>query len=240
MVRTKMAASAPATAFEGFPAATFEFLKGITEHNDKVWFEAHRAEYELGYVQAAAQFVDAAGPALKKVSKTVEYEAKVNGSLMRIHRDVRFSKDKTPYKTHLDAWFWDGEERGWDKPGFYFRLTADSLYLGAGMHHFEKDLLDRYRAAVLDPKKGKALEKAIADVKAAGPYKMGAPTRKTVPRGFDAEHPRAALLLHEGLYADWEGKIPREARTAKFVDFCVAHFRGVAPISKWLVGALAG
>ena len=120
-------------------------------------------------------------------------------------------------------------------PGFFFRMFADKLILGAGMHRFEKAHLEGYRRAVLDPRRGPALEAAIDKVKSAGPYEIGGATRKQVPRGFDAGHQRAALLLHEGLWAGYEGKIPAEARSATFIDFCAAHYRAVFPLSRWLL-----
>ena len=71
----------------------------------------------------------------------MQYEPRINGSLFRINRDIRFSKDKSPYKAHLDLWFWEGEHRGWESPGFFFRLTPTKLMLGAGMHQFPKEHL---------------------------------------------------------------------------------------------------
>ena len=88
-------------------------------------------------------------------------EPKINGSLFRINRDVRFAKDKRPYKNHVDLWFWHGDRRGWNSPGFFFRLAPDRLILGAGMHRFEKTQLDAFRSAIVDPRAGKALVKAI-------------------------------------------------------------------------------
>lgn len=219
--------------FEGFPRETFTFLMGLSAHNDKAWFEAHRPDYEAAYVAPALAFVEAIGPRLRKISKGVAYEAKINGSLFRIHRDVRFSRDKTPYKDHIDLWFWEGDRRGWDTPGFFFRMSAKELMLGAGMHVFQKPALEAFRAAVLDDKRGKALEALIAKVEKAG-YEIGGATRKTVPRGLPADHPRAARLLHEGLHAGWRGPIPREAWTRKLVDFCLERFEAVAPVSRWL------
>jgi uncharacterized protein (TIGR02453 family) len=223
------------TAFTGFPDGTFRFLRGIAKDNSKAWFEAHRKDYEEAYVEPAKAFIAALGPRLQKFAPGVKFEPKVNGSLFRINRDVRFSKDKSPYKTHLDLWFWEGDHRGWDSPGFFFRMFADKLILGGGMHRFEKTHTDAYRRSVLDPRKGPALVAAIDKVKSAGAYEIGGATRKQVPRGFDAGHERASLLLHEGLWAGFEGKIPAEARSAAFVDFCAGHYRAVYPVSRWLL-----
>jgi uncharacterized protein (TIGR02453 family) len=224
--------------FAGFPDTTFKFLRGITKDNSKAYFDAHRDDYDSGYVEPAKMFVAAVGPKLQKISKTISYEPRVNGSLFRINRDIRFAKDKSPYKNHLDLWFWEGDRRGWDSPGFFFRMHADRLILGAGMHQFDKQALEAFRAAVLHKTKGPLLEKAIAEAMRAG-ASVGGATRKTVPRGFDKEHPRAALLLHEGLFATIEGKVPREARSSAFVDWCVERFRACAPIAKWITASLS-
>jgi uncharacterized protein (TIGR02453 family) len=224
--------------FDGFGDGTFRFLRGLAKNNDKAWFEAHRADYDEHYVEAAKGFVSALGPKLRKVSKSVQFEPRVNGSLFRINRDVRFSKDKTPYKAHLDLWFWEGDRRGWDTPGFFFRLAPDRLILGAGMHKLEKPALEKYREAVLDDKLGKELEKVLAKIRAHGQYAVGGATRKTVPRGFDAAHPRASLLLHEGLHAELDTKVPPEAKSGAFVEYCAKRFADVAPINRWIAAAL--
>ena len=224
-------------SFDGFEKGTFEFLAGLTAHNDKRWFEAHREDYERYFMEAGRSFVEALGPRLRKIDKSVSFEPKVGGSLMRIHRDVRFSKDKSPYKTHLDAWFWTGKDKGWSAPGYFFRMHADRLLLGGGMHHFEKPHLEAFRAAVVDPKKGKALDAAVASLSKAG-ITVGGQAYKKVPRGFDPDHPRAQFLLHDGLHGGWEGKLPKQARKPEFIDFCAEHFAACTPIVRWLASVL--
>ena len=218
-------------SFAGFPEQTFKFLSGIARNNSKSWFDAHRGDYEAYYVALAKAFVEAIGPRLASISKTVNFEPRINGSIFRLNRDVRFSKDKRSYKTHLDLWFWEGEKRGWDAPGFFLRLSPSTMYAGAGMHHFSPPQLAAYRAAVVDGKAGAALERIIAGL---GYLRLGEPSRKTVPRGFDAGHPRAGLLLHEGLHAGVEEPLPKIVHDADFVDACVDTFRQGAPLSKWL------
>lgn len=113
--------------FEGFPPETFVFLKGLAKNNTKAWFDEHRDDHEQFHLAPAKAFVEAIGPGLKKISKAINAEPQVNGSIFRINRDVRFSKDKRPYKTTLDLWFWEGEKRGWEAPGFYLRLKPDGF-----------------------------------------------------------------------------------------------------------------
>ena len=127
--------------FEDFSRELPTFLGDLTANNSKKWFDAHRKDYEALYVEPAKAFVEAMGPALQKLSPGVRAEPRVNGSLMRINRDTRFSKDKTPYKTTLDLMFTEGEGKMRLCPGFYFRISADELGMGAGMHGFDPDRL---------------------------------------------------------------------------------------------------
>src|SRR5690606_3420692 len=156
--------------------------------NSKAWFEANRALYDEGYVGAGRAFVEALGPRLRALAPDVLYEPRVNGSILRVNRDTRFSRDKRPYKDHLDLMFWHGERRGFREPGFFIRLTATDVWLGSGMHHFTEEGLARYRDAVVDESTGTALVRAIAQVEAAGDYMIGSMPRKTVPRGYDKDH----------------------------------------------------
>ena len=225
------------TAIDHFPEATRVFLEGIAANNDKAWFETNRALYEAGYVEAGKAFVSAMTPKLLAISPDVHAEPRINGSIMRINRDVRFSKDKRPYKTHLDFWFWHGEKKGWNCPGFYLRITPETVFTGTGMHQFDKELLDSYRHAVVLPRSGKALQAAIATVRAAGDYEIGEKTRKKPPRGFEVDADRAELLLYEGLTATktLPGSVAFEAG---FSDLCATHFSATWPVCQWLRGEL--
>jgi uncharacterized protein (TIGR02453 family) len=220
-------------AFAGFPRGTFAFLKELAANNNKPWFDAHRDDYQAFYVAPAAAFVSALGPRLKKIAPGIQFEPRVNGSIFRINRDVRFAKDKSPYQTKLDLWFWHGDRRGWDAPGFFLRIAPDAVGMGAGMHGLAGPQLARFREAVVDDRSGKALVKAIAAVRAAGRYEVRGATRKAVPRGLPADSPRADLLRHESLWANFETK-PAEAMKPTFVDFCAGHLKAMAPIARWL------
>ena len=218
--------------FNGFGPETFAFLRELTEHNDKDWFTANRKRYEEQYLAPAVAFVEAIGPRLAELPGEVRFEAKVNGSLFRINRDIRFSKDKTPYKNHIDMWFWTGDKKGWETPGYFLRLLPDQWGIGGGIHHLSKEGLQAYRDAVVDEAKGKGLEAAVAKV---GPgLSIGEPSRKTVPRGYDAAHPRAGYLLYEGMAAFQEGPLPASVGTPGFVDEVMGRFKAVSPLNEWL------
>ncbi len=217
--------------FQGFPPEALKFLRGIERNNDREWFQAHRDDYEGHLLEPARDLVVDLGARLRRLSKDVHAEPQVDRSIRRMNRDIRFSKDKRPYKNHLDLWFWQGSGSG---PGYWFRLTPTQLMLGAGMHGFDRPVLERYREAVADPKRGAALERAIARARKAGSYEVGGQAYKRVPAGFDPGHPRAELLKHGALYAGLNMPVPREIHTAAFVDFCFRRYRPMAPLQDWL------
>jgi uncharacterized protein (TIGR02453 family) len=221
------------SAFPGFSKDTVRFLAGLSKNNEKVWFDAHRDDYEADYMAPAKAFVEAIAPRLRKIDASIHAEPRVNGSIMRINRDIRFSKDKAPYKDHMDLYFWTGKEKGWESSGFFFRLTPTRLMVGGGMHGFMPPVLARYREAVLDSKKGAALAKVAAGLRAKG-YEVGGESYKKTPRGVAEDHPRAALLKHGGIHAGWEGKHPKELGTGAIVDFVAKHFAAVSPLHEWL------
>ena len=228
------------TEFEGFPRGLVDFLAALQANTNATWFKAHRGDYESLMVAPARAFVVAIGARLGAISRGIRADPRSGGSLMRVNRDTRFSRDKTPYKSWLDLWFWEGEKRSRECPGLFFRLRPDMLTLGAGMHMFGKPELETYRAAVVDPKLGRALRSAITEVRSAGEVELGGRQYKRVPAGFDAAHENAELLLHNGLYAGADmAPVPDVMFAAGAVDYCLEGFRRWAPIQQWLVKALA-
>jgi uncharacterized protein (TIGR02453 family) len=215
------------------------FLAELGRNNDRAWFQANRDRYERLLLEPARDFVDALGTELRRFAKDVNADPRVGGSIARINRDTRFARDKRPYKDHLDLYFWEGAGKSREAPGYWFRLTATKLILASGMHRFDPSLLERYRAAVADPKRGAALERAVKKVRAAG-YEVGGQQYKRVPRGYDADHARRELLLHGGLYAWTERPVPRDAHTASFPRSCASVYRKLKPIEDWTVELAAG
>ena len=221
-------------SFTGFPPETLAFLKGIQAHNDKAWFDANRSLYEAGYVAPARAFVEALGPKLRTLAPDVRFEAKINGSMSRINRDIRFSKDKRPYKEHLGLWFWHGDKRQWDVPGFWFELTPTQLQLGVGIYMLQGEALDAFRQSVIHPRSGKALLSAVAAVHKTGTYEIGGKTRKLKPRGFETDPDRADYLLYEGLYVSASLPIAEAARP-RLPDLCLKHYAAMWPVGQWLL-----
>lgn len=221
--------------FAGFPRALPKFLAELSRNNQKKWFDAHRADYEAAYVEPAKQFVQALAAPMGKLAPGAIVEPRINGSIMRINRDTRFSKDKSPYKNGLHLIFADGGRRG---AGFYVRIAPKELAIAAGAFGFDPDQLKRFRAAVVDPKKGKALRAAVAKIRRAG-HELCEPDLKTAPRGFDPDHPNAEYLRYKGFYAQRTGPIAKEIYGPEAVAYILERFREMRPVQQWVANAIA-
>lgn len=219
--------------FRGFSPETTAFLAELTQNNNREWFDRNRDRYETYFLEPARMFIAAVGDALSGPLPDVRAIPKVNGSIFRLNRDTRFSRDKTPFKTHLGIWIWSGDGKRMERPGFYFHAEPGRLMLGSGMYMFPKDRMTPYRDAVIGPKSGKALKKAVDAVSGAG-YEIGNVHYKRVPRGYDADHPNAPFLLHNGLTARVDMPLPDEFHSAGLVPFTMDHFLDMMPIVSWL------
>jgi uncharacterized protein (TIGR02453 family) len=218
--------------FTGFPEGTVTFLAGLAKNNKKAWFDAHRSDYERYLIWPARAFTEALGERLTAIAPGIIAEPRVNGSIFRIYRDARFSKDKTPYKTHLGIFCWEGEGPKMECTGFYFHLQPPNLMLGGGIHIFSKPLLEEFRRSVVHPKHGMKLAGAVSKVSKS--LDIGGRHYKRVPAGYDPDHPFAQFLLFNGLTAWTETKIPETLYSAEIVDHCFEVFRKMMPLHEWL------
>ncbi len=222
------------TDFSGFPKKCVKFYRDLAKNNNKTWFEAHKGDFEEQVMDPARRFVAEMGRKLKKLSPRVQADPRVNRSIFRIYRDTRFSKDKTPYKTHLGVWLWEGDGKRMECSGYYFHLEPPNLMLAAGIYIFPKTLLDEYRDSVVDPRHGPALVRAAGKVTRSGPYTLGGKSYKRTPRGYDPKHRRAEFLLYGGLWAGVETKIPQDLYSPEILDYCFEHYKAMLPLHKWL------
>lgn len=221
--------------FDGFTKETFKFLKELERNNNKEWFKEHRGVFDEYVLEPSQEFVVAMGERLKTISPKVVAIPKTDKSIFRIYRDTRFAADKTPYKTHVGILFWEGTRKKLENSGYYLQLNKSSIFMGAGMYWFPKDLLKPFRDSVVDSKRGAELDKTIKRIKGSGPYDIGGRHYKRVPAGYDADSRNSELLLHNGLYAYHECPLPREIYSPGFVDYCFNIFRDMSPLHSWLL-----
>ena len=212
-------------------------MADLAAHNEKPWFDAHRDDYERWWLAPARAFVEVIGPELAKLAPAIRSQPKINGSIMRINRDVRFSADKTPYKDHLDFWFWEGPERRAAVSGLFCRLTPEILAVGVGAHGFDPQLLKGYREAIVDERTGPALAAAVKAVEDAG-FEVLGERYSRVPAGFSADGDAARLLRHGALWTVEEAPAAAVAESPAIVEHAMAHWRAAMPIHRWLVDTL--
>ena len=200
--------------FRGWPPEAVLFWEGLEADNSKTYWTAHRQLYE----DAVRAPMEALGAACADVGPF---------RIFRPYRDVRFSRDKSPYKTHIGA---VTESEG--GTAYYVQHSAAGLFVAAGFYHLAPDQLERYREAVAgDP--GEELETVLAALRRAG-YQVGGQALKSAPRGYARDHPRIALLRHKGLYAGAGFPPARWLSTRSVLDRVRKVWSDAGPMAAWL------
>ena len=220
--------------FTGFSKKTTAFFRGLEKNNNKEWFDCNRTTYDEHVMRPAIEFVKVMGAKLKSISPHIVADPRRDKSIFRLNRDTRFSNNKIPYKTHLGIYFWEGEGKKLENPGFYFQLGPNDIMLGAGMHIFPKHMLNPYREAVTDTVSGKELKKIISRISKNKSYKLGWAKYKKVPRGYDPEHPNKDFLLFGGIGYTIEENHRDLFFTEKLIDYCFKFFNDISPLHRWL------
>lgn len=203
-------------SFTGFPHAAVDLYLGLEEDNSREFWAAHRADYE--------QHVR--GPMTALLGGL---EGRFGaGKVFRPHRDVRFSADKSPYKTHQGGFVAIAEATGW-----YAEVSADGFRLGAGCYRMDSERLRSYRAAVVDDRRGRELERIVDGLGQAG-WEIGGDRLVTAPRGISRDHPRIGLLRHRSITAmRWErdGDV---VTTPLLLDEVRRRWEELRPFVDWL------
>lgn len=213
--------------FRGFPPEAFTFYAELEENNSKAWFDEHRDVYERAVRLPLEELLDAAAD-----------EFGSDGKVFRPNRDVRFSKDKSPYKTHAGAVIADGYD---DRPVFYAQVNATGLIAASGYYRMSRDQLDRYLRAVDDDRRGDELV-AILDALRGDGFEVNGSVLKTAPRGYDRDHPRVELLRHKSMAVSIAWPVRTWMHTPAAWTRVAETWRKTADLGSWLqqhVGAAA-
>lgn len=218
--------------FEGFPIETMDYLTDLRANNNKAWFDDNRQRYDDFYIAPAREFAEAAGDALSDLVPDIVAEPKVNGSIFKINRDVRFSKDKTLYKDHIDFRFWQGDRKA-APSALMFRITLEDYGVATGAPGFDKDRLARFREAVRS--EWGSLSTAIERVEAAG-YHVDGEALKKVPAGYEpTDDVQARLYRHKGLMVGQGFPHGPELHTSQLIDALMKRWTEVLPIHQWCI-----
>lgn len=216
--------------FDGFSRRAMAFLGDLRANNNRDWFTANRPIYDETIGIPAERLLRIMAPRLAVLAGHP-----VRGKIFRIHRDIRFSKDKSPYNAHLHMAFTAEGRPGMkcEGSGFFLALEPDRLTLGAGVFEFAGAALDAYRKAVADRRSGEALAKILAGLTAAG-FRLEGQQLKRVPVPFEPDHPRADLLRRKGLSAWCDLTDQTVISSPALFGACIASFEALAPFHRWL------
>jgi uncharacterized protein (TIGR02453 family) len=212
--------------FRGFDKDAIAFLHELTIEMNRDWFEANKDRYKRVWVEPLTALLETVAGKLARTYAPV----KLTPHVFRIYRDVRFSKDKTPYKTHVAGVL----RAGTAGSGMYFHVETGEEWVGAGTYYFEDDRLRSWRRLVAADRTGKDIAGIVAKLRKQGYEVGGHEDYKKVPRPYAADHPRAEFLKMKGLTAAFP-QMPRGMlHRAELADWIVEHARRVAPMVKWL------
>lgn len=202
--------------FTGFPVAALDFYDDLEMDNTKSFWTAHKEVYETAVKAPMAALVAALEPEFG------------TAKIFRPYRDVRFAKDKTPYKTHQGAYVAAGPATGW-----YVQVAAPGVRVGGGFYDASSERLAGIRAAIDDERTGAALVR-ILDALVADGWTLGGETLKTSPRGYDADHPRIDLLRHKSMTLGRDYGFEKVIHTPQLLDRVREDWRALTPFVEWV------
>lgn len=223
-------------AFDHFDSSLLRFLEELKANNNREWFQANKPRFEAKVQRPLLAFIEALGPRIEKISPHMTaIPKKSGGSLTRIYRDTRFSKDKTPYHEYVQAHFQHREGRKLPTPCFYFRLSAETLWLGGGVYLPPAPVAEQFRHRIdQHPEEWIAARDDKRLKKLYGGYR-GEPMKRP-PRGWSKDHP----LIDDLQRKDWGAirELPAEAATKKdFIKEVEKSYQACAPIVGFFLGA---
>jgi len=203
--------------FTGFPVAALDFYDDLEVDNTKSFWTAHKKVWEESVrdpmLALTAALADEFGPA----------------KVFRPYRDVRFAKDKTPYKNHQGAFVASGPATGW-----YLQIGSPGVFVASGYYHADTDRLARIRAAIDDDRTGPELEKILRGLDRRG-WERSGDTLKTSPRGYAADHPRIDLLRHKSLTMHRSYGYEKVIHSPQLLDEVRKDWRAARPLVEWVV-----
>jgi uncharacterized protein (TIGR02453 family) len=202
--------------FDGFPEAALDFYDDLELDNTRTFWAAHKDTYDTAVrapmTALAAELAEEFGAA----------------KVFRPYRDVRFAKDKTPFKTHQGAFVAAAPSCGW-----YVQVSAPGVRVGAGFYDAERDRLAALREAMAEERTGTTLQQILDGLRARG-WEVGGDRLKTSPRGYDADHPRIELLRHKSLFVGRDYGFEPVIHTRELLDRVRADWRTARPLVEWL------
>lgn len=227
--------------FTGFRPAAFTFLRGLKRHNNREWFEAHRPQYETELRAPMRTLIDELDAVLGRIAP--EYRGDQKRSMFRIHRDVRFSADKSPYKTNAACWLFHRDaghgvgREAHGGAGFYFQIEPGQCFVGGGFWMPPKPALDRIRARIADDPGGFAAVARAPQLRRRFGDLSDEAVLTRVPRGYASDHPAAAWLRHRSFTVGRPLK-DSETMSRQLLATLRTDINTMLPFVRWLNAAV--
>jgi uncharacterized protein (TIGR02453 family) len=227
--------------FTGFADADGKFFKALAKNQNRDWFNKHKQELEEGWNEPMKELLTGLHGTLDKAYAHTDLD---EPKVFRIYRNLRFSKDKTPYKTHVAGVIpIKRTAKMLETPvAIYMHFGTDNI-VASGLYSMDGPALDRYRKAVVDDARGKELTKILAKLEKAGFHTAGrhddVDMLKKVPKGFDPDHPRAELLKRKSLGVRFPALPKGILASPKLAPWVAEHAKKTVPLVEWLVFATA-
>ena len=215
---------------ERFSPELLRFLRELAKNNSRDWFQANRQRYEKFLREPCLAFVSDVGPLLRGISREIVADPRpVGGALFRIYRDTRFSKDKSPYKTHAGMYFPLRGGEDVHTPGFYLHLEPGGCFTAAGLWHGEAAALAKVRSAIA--------ERGNDWKRARGRLPLSGDTLRRPPRGYDAGHPDIDDIKRKDFITSIRFS-DKDVTSPRFLSTFVAACRKMSPLPRFLASAL--
>ena len=222
--------------FNGFGAETVRFLEDLEDNNNRAWFQENKHRYESDVLEPALAFISATGLLLARVSdRFTAIPKRMGGSLMRVYRDTRFSRDKTPYKTNIGIQFRHEQGKDVHAPGYYLHIETTGCFLGAGMWRPESTALKAIRERIAE--RPEAWRKVAQSRRFKSEFTLEGNTLKRPPRGFAPDLPYLDDIKRKDFIGVSDFSIERAA-SANFPEEVVERFSRATPLMKFLCTAV--
>ena len=219
-----------------FGPELFAFLRALSKNNNREWFQANKKRFERDVRDPMLRFITDFGAHLDKISPRFVADPRPSGgSLFRIYRDVRFAKDKRPYKTNIGAHFRHQVGKDAHAPGFYLHLEAGEVFGGSGIWHPDAPALAKIRDAIVEDPKG--WRRATSSKVLGAGASLSGESLKRAPQGYDPDHPLIEDLKHKDFFVGARFS-EDEACEPDFIKTFAGTCRRFAPLTKFLTKAL--
>jgi uncharacterized protein (TIGR02453 family) len=223
---------------ELFPFVTEKFLRDLSKNNNKEWFVKNKYRFENEFLIPASNFVVELGERIRHFAPNVIAIPKIDKSIFRLHRDMRFSKDKKPYKTNLGIYIWEGNKSRMECPGFYFHLEYGQIFFGSGIYRFSNEQLLKFREIISQEDNAIELDGLLTQITKNSEYKIGGSELKKTPNGYDKTYQYKKFFLHTGLYSHFEKPSLDDLKNVDIIEFSTKIFYDFNPLHQWLINNL--